>query len=296
MIRRLTLLAAFALLSAGLPGACRAGDDLEWEPEIPDHLSRVSIHGYGELHYNNPKTGAAVPDGGDTPAQMDFHRLVIGVSYSFSERISFHAEVDFEHAATELELEMAYLDFLVTPEINFRAGSLLMPVGPLNEFHEPPLFYSVERPYVQAYIIPTTWQEGGAGIFGAAGGALRYRVYAVAGLDAKGFSASRGIRGGRGGVAEQPSEDLAVVGRLEAIGLPGIDAGFSFYKGGAGQGDEALEDASVGIVEGDVRFRTRGLDLRAVVARVGVGGADRISDVTGAEVGEVLLGWYVEGA
>jgi hypothetical protein len=277
------------------------GEEPGWEEEIgreeqsSEYLERISLHGYGELHYNNPETGSTVP-GNDDPAQMDFHRLVIGLSYPFSDRIVFHAEVDFEHAAQELELEMAYLDFLLMREFNIRAGSLLMPVGPLNEFHEPPFFYSVERPYVQTYIIPTTWQEGGLGIFGAFGGGNRYRVYAVSGLDASGFSPSGGIRGGRGKVAKQPSEDLAVVGRLEMVGIPGFDTGFSVYWGGAGQGIEELDEASVGIVEGDIRLRRNGFDIRAVVAWVGIGGADRIGEVIGDTVGSVLLGWYLEGA
>ncbi len=182
---------------------------------------RVSFHGYGEMHYNNPRTGSTVPQS-SAPAQMDFHRMVWGLSYHYNDRISLHTEVDFEHAATEIELEFAYLDFLVTPAFNVRAGSMLMPVGPLNEFHEPTLFYSVERPYVQNAIIPPSWQEGGVGVFGSVPGGIRYRVYLVSGLNAEGFSSATGIRSGRGHVAEAPSEDLAVVGRLEYIGLPGI--------------------------------------------------------------------------
>lgn len=174
----------------------------------------VSFHGYGEMHFNDPKTSSSVPDG-DAPARMDFHRMVWGLSYHFNDRFSLHTEIDFEHAANELELELAYLDYLINPLINLRAGSVLMPVGALNETHEPTLFYSVERPYVQAYIIPTTWMEGGAGIFGGFLDGFKYRAYLVNGLDASGFSASSGLRGGRSKVNNAPSEDFAGVGRLE---------------------------------------------------------------------------------
>jgi len=267
----------------------------EWEEEGAISGERISLQGYGELHYNNPKTGATVPSD-DDPAQMDFHRMVIGVSYQFSDRVILHTEVDFEHAASEMELEFAHIDFLVSEELNFRAGSVLMPVGPLNEFHEPPLFYSVERPYVQTYIIPTSWQEGGAGIFGSLQNKAQYRIYAVSGLNAGGFSGSKGIRGGRGKVAKSPSDDLALVGRMQYTGVPGFDAGFSFYWGGAGQSDSTLEGAAVRILESDVRFRRKGFDLKAVFVHVDVSKADRISDSTGQTVGETLLGWYVEGA
>ena len=41
-------------------------------------------------------------------------------------------------------------------------GLFLTPVGILNETHEPPTFYGVERNNVEKNIIPTTWWEGGA--------------------------------------------------------------------------------------------------------------------------------------
>ncbi len=256
---------------------------------------KLSFHGYGELHFNSPE-GSGVPDD-DAPAIMDLHRMVWGVSYQFNDRISVHTEVDFEHAATEIELEFAYLDFLITPAFNVRTGSMLMPVGPLNEFHEPPLFYSVERPYVQRTIIPTTWQEGGVGFFGAVPAGLKYRVYLVSGLNAEGFTASSGIRGGRGHVAEQPSDELAIVGRLEYVGLPGVDLGLSVYQGGANTiNDPGLSDAGVGIWEADARLRLAGLDLRGVVASITVDGADQISTFTGEDVGEEMMGWYLEAA
>ncbi|MEW6684034.1 MAG: hypothetical protein AB1451_14135 [Nitrospirota bacterium] len=256
---------------------------------------KLSFHGYGELHFNSPE-GSGVPDDAD-PAIMDLHRMVWGVSYQFNDRISVHTEVDFEHAATEIELEFAYLDFLITPAFNVRAGSMLMPVGPLNEFHEPPLFYSVERPYVQRTIIPTTWQEGGVGLFGSVPAGLKYRVYVVSGLNAEGFSASNGIRGGRGHVAEQPSEDLAVVGRLEYVGLPGVELGLSAYQGGANTTkNPALSDAGVGIWEADARLRMAGLDLRGVYTMIQVDGADQISAFTTETIGEEMTGWYLEAA
>ncbi len=270
-------------------------NEFDWEEEVLISDGRTSLNGYGELHYNSRKTGAGVPDSGDL-AQMDFHRMVIGLSHNFSDRISLHVEVDFEHAASELELELAYIDFLVRPEFNFRAGSVLMPVGPLNEFHEPTLFFSVERPYVQTYIIPTTWNGGGAGIFGSLQSGFRYRFYIVPGLDASGFSGSQGIRGGRGKVVKEPSEDLAVVGRLQYINIPGVDIGFSFYRGNTGQGEPGLRDTTAGILEGDFRLKHEGFDLRAVIARIDLGGADRISDFTGETIGDAMFGWYVEGA
>ncbi|MBI4715737.1 MAG: hypothetical protein HY760_07370, partial [Nitrospirae bacterium] len=68
-------------------------------------------------HYNLPETGSSVPKSTD-PNVMDFHRMVWGLSYRFDDRITLHTEVDFEHAATEIELEFAYLDFAIDPAFN----------------------------------------------------------------------------------------------------------------------------------------------------------------------------------
>lgn len=285
----------------------------EMEMETEEASSSLHLHGYGELHYNVPRDGGT--------SKMDLHRMVWGLSYEFNDWISVHTEVDFEHAAQEMELEFAYLDFLINPAVNVRAGLVLMPVGPLNEFHEPPLFYSVERPLVQKVIIPTTWQEGGAGIFGSPMEGLRYRVFVVSGLAGTGFRGSDGIRKGRGkgaGGEEKPKtgEELAVVGRLEYNLLAGVDLGTSLYFGEVDQNNKIAGDPSVAIYEFDGRVRMAGVDFQAVYAKIDIDEADNISratckageptsasTTTGAfipgalkceTVGEELVGWYVE--
>jgi len=296
-----TLSVLLMILVLGL--APQAGA-LEMEAEPARGESKLHMHGYGELHYNVPS------DGGNS--KMDLHRMVWGLSYEFNDRISVHTEVDFEHAAQEMELEFAYLDFLFNPAMNVRAGLMLMPLGPLNEFHEPPLFYSVERPAVQSSLIPTTWQEGGAGIYGSPAEGLQYRVYIVSGLAGQGFSASSGIRGGRGKAAggeggkPKTGEELAIVGRLEYTPLAGVDLGASYYTGGVDQSNNIPGDPSVTMYEGDVRVRQSGVDFQAVYVKIDIDDAAQINNarldskggpapLTGNKsVGEELVGWYVE--
>lgn len=267
-----------------------------------DNASKLHMHGYGELHYN-------VPSGGNS--KMDLHRMVWGLSYEFSDRISVHTEVDFEHAAQEMELEYAYIDFLINPALNVRAGLMLMPVGHLNEYHEPVLFYSVERPVVQKVIIPTTWQEGGVGIFGSPMEGLRYRLYLVSGLAGQGFRAKDGIRKGRGKVDggeahPQTGEELAIVARLDYSPMLGVDLGASFYNGGVDQVNNIGGNPSVTILEADIRVQSSGVDFLAVYTQIDVDdaaqiNADRVDSngistpLTGNKsVGEELVGWYVE--
>ncbi len=250
---------------------------------------KMHFHGYGELHYNNTS------EEGEND-KVEFLRMVIGLSYEFTESIILDAEVDFEHAATEIELEYAHLDLLINDAFNLRMGSMLMPVGYLNELHGPPRFYSVERPYVQRYVIPTTWQEGGLGALGSPVPEINYRVYVVGGLDASGFKGDSGIRKGRGKVASAKADDLAVVGRLEYGGITGFNLGVSGYFGDAAQGDPLLGNASVSIVEGDIRYRRKNVELTALMALADIDDTEKINALTGEVIGEEILGWYLEAA
>ena len=65
---------------------------------------------------------------------------------------------------------------------------MLMPVGIINERHEPPVYYGVERPFVDTVIMPTTWFEVGAGVHGEVGRGWRYRAYITSPLNAREFT------------------------------------------------------------------------------------------------------------
>ena len=246
-------------------------------------------HGYGELHYNRPH---------DEPDVVDFHRMALGLDYRMSRRGSLHTAVDFDHAAEEIELAFSYLDFDISPRLILRTGLMLMPVGPFNEHHEPTLFYSVERPHLQEKVIPVLWNEGGIGLLGDTSFGMQYRFYVVSGLNASGFSASNGIRGGRsrvtGGKGGAPitGDDFAVVGRME-YGISGFRTGWSGYHGGAGQGVASNTNVEVTILEGDIRYRLKGFNLSAIYAQVAIGNAEVLS---AKKVGEKMSGWSGEVA
>lgn len=267
----------------------------------PFDFSKFKFFGYGEMHFNN-RIGA-----GDN--EIDFHRLVLGVGYDFTDRIKLRTEVDFEHAFTEPELEYAYLDFLFKPSLNVRAGAVLMPMGVINQNHEPPTFNSVERPELYRVIIPTTWQEGGAGLFGKLPMGFDYQLYgvtmptALGDTDATSFSGSNGIRGGRGKLAEAKASDWGVTGRIQNTALPGLRLGTSFLIGNTGQGNDAISDGTLTMVEGDAKFSHSGFDLEGVVAFNHLSDAANINSALLARtpaftnfVASQMLGWYVEGA
>jgi hypothetical protein len=257
-----------------------------------------SLSGYMDFHFNKPEGGDGV---------LDFHRFVLLFNHSFTERLRFVGELELEHAlvegleeAGELELEQAYLDFLVTPKFNLRAGMLLTPVGIINERHEPPSFYGVERPFVDTFIIPTTWFDLGAGVHGDLGKGFSYRTYLMAPLDATGFTADEGIRGGRQKGFEANVRDVALTGRLEYRGRPGLVLGTSFWRGKTAFQTRRVH-SSVGLFEFDGRYSQGRLDLRGEFAQVFIDGAGELNDIVGRTIGvspniaRQLRGFYLEG-
>ncbi len=276
-------------------------DNLDQEVQGHEELERLGnfgkfhLFGYGELHYNHRR--------GPGANEIDFHRMVLGVGYDFTDWLQFRSEVDFEHAFKEPELEFAYVDFLIRPWLNVRAGSILVPMGVLNQHHEPPLFYSVERPEFYRVILPTSWQEGGAGIYGQLPAGFEYELYGVSMVDASGFNGSNGIRGGRGGVGEQIARDWGVTGRLQYKGVPGLRLGTSFMMGNTGQGDATINGGLLSLVEADAKYSFQGFDLEGAFAFTNLSDAGNVnlSRVTADPtftnfVGRQMMGWYLEGA
>ena len=115
---------------------------------------------YGELNYNRPTHDSK-------NAVADMRRFVLGYQHRFDDKTKAVTELEVEHAVSssddpgEVEVEQAYLERQLSPGIAVRAGLFLMPVGLLNENHEPTAFYGVERNFVETAIIPSTWREGG---------------------------------------------------------------------------------------------------------------------------------------
>ena len=288
------LVVSFVILL--LPALCwgqqpaKADDDAGFPSTGP-------LSGYMDFHFNKA-------DGED--GVLDFHRFVLLLSHSFSSRIRFVGELELEHAfvegleeAGELELEQAYIDFLLSPRLNLRAGMVLMPIGIINERHEPPVFNGVERPFVDTVIVPSTWFDVGAGVHGTLGRGFRYRAYAVSPLNALEFTADEGIRGGRQKGAEANVRNLAYTGRLEYLGVRGLTLGASAYTGEASFETPRL-DAGVTLGEVDARYRRNRLELRAQFAHVVIDDAARLNDSLGRIVGvspniaEALRGFYLE--
>ena len=265
----------------------------------------VSIGGYGEGVYKN--YAAKKQDGSESGKvdNFDWLRAIIYVGYKFNDKWLLNTEFEFEHASTgvagSVSAEFVHVEYLHKPGFNIRAGLLLMPMGLVNELHEPTVFMGVERPMVEKYILPTTWRENGIGVFGQSpDGVVSYRTYLVNGMKGSGFSSS-GLRGGRQKGSKAKSDDFGWTGRLDLTPRPGIVFGSATYLGKSGQdmklGTKNL-NVTTSIFEGHVDIRYQGLWLSALGALAKVGDAAEFNQAQGltgnASVGDELRGFYVQ--
>ena len=184
-----------------------------------------SIGGYGELHYNSSAQGEA-----DATKKLDFHRFIIYYAASFTEAWSFFSEVELEHnfvndGEGELELEQAFVEYRHNKG-GMKAGVILPTAGLINEYHEPPLFLSVERPEYSKYVIPTTWFGNGFSFNYKLMDGLKLRGAMLEDLNGEGIGA--GFRSARGKGYKTTAYDWTKNFSAEYTGLPGLRFGGSY--------------------------------------------------------------------
>ena len=264
----------------------------------------LSIGGYGEVRlrsYHNQ-------DDDDQNDIFDALRAVLYVGYKFNDKWVVNTELEFEHGGSggggSVSTEFATVDYLWREEANFRAGLVLIPMGFVNEIHEPTFFYGAERPEVERRILPSTWRENGVGVFGRLNDRVDYRFYVVNGFDGSGFS-SDGLRGGRQKGSRALSDDFAFVGRVDVDITDGLLFGGSVYTGQSGQeqtdDDTGLDlpDAHTTIYELHAQYKGYGASFRALWTQAFIDEAGSLSRALGKGQREAIAsqmnGWYVEG-
>ncbi|MCF6178725.1 MAG: hypothetical protein L3J63_04975 [Geopsychrobacter sp.] len=254
----------------------------------------LSIGGYGEGQYKK-----FIKDKEDKIDQADMLRAILYVGYKFSDQIIFNSEIEYEHA-NEASVEMASLDFLLSEKFNLRTGLLLAPVGLTNEMHEPTLFHGVDRPLVERQVIPTTWREMGVGVFGKLNDKVDYKLYVMNGFNGAAFT-EQGLRKGRQKGSKSKADDWALVGRVDYEPILGFSLGGSFYLGDSGQGqvvDGRGREADVftQIYEIHSVYKSRGLELKALVSQVMIDDSEIIQAQTGQDVPDQIFAFYSEVA
>lgn len=208
---------------------------------------KATIGGYADVMYNNLSRQNL-----DNPSRHSFgqQRMVPFIYADITDHVKFATEIEIERggpgapASTtsgggpdgSIQIEFAQMDYLVNEAINIRAGILLMPVGKFNLLHDSPLNDLVDRPMVSRIIIPSTWFEAGAGIYGTfyptSLSKLDYEIYAVNGMSqTAGAITDTGVRGARGSVSRDRDDNKAIVGRLAFSPRLGIEVAGSGFHG-----------------------------------------------------------------
>ncbi len=258
---------------------------------------------YGELNYNRPTRA-------NQNAQADVRRFVLGYQHRFDDKTKVVTELEVEHAVSsagdpgEVEVEQAYVERQLTPTWAMRAGLFLMPVGLLNENHEPTAFYGVERNFVETAIIPSTWREGGVQFVGNFNNGLTLQGGITTSFDLNKWDATsgEGKESPLGSIHQElalaKSHDLALFGAANWRGIPGLLLGGSIFTGQATQA-QAVEKARITLWDLHARWTPGRWDLSALYTRATISNTAALNATL---VGNPTLipksfdGYYVQGA
>ena len=183
--------------------------------------SPLSIGGYAKMDYYHKSN-----EGSDNGSNIDVYRFIPYFGYKFSDNIIMNTEIEFEHGGSKdgatgdgyVIIEFLYLDFLLDRKFNLRVGNQLMPMGLINERHEPTLFTTVQRPNTSKKLIPSTWHENGLMAYGQLTDNVSYKVGAFSALQLQ-----RGIGEGNDWLRDSRLGSFrADNGAGEDIGLAGV--------------------------------------------------------------------------
>ena len=275
----------------------------------PDYLKQAAAQGltfnfYGEMKWINKK-------GTD---YMDPHRFVLIPSYKLSDYAIFSSEIEIEHGGVEdtddgegrfdgeLEIEQFYIDAQINDWATWRSlGISLIPVGTINQYHEPDLFYSVHRPIMYKYVIPSTWMEAGTGFHGDVSGVdgLSYFAYLSEGLSSARATHTDGNwapRDTRPRLREKGGSDSLATSLKLAYAQGGFAGSVSTYQSNYssanGKTDLGLYDveASYNFIEGSLK----GVELIADYAWWDIDDPSKIVGAGATKTGDKVDGYRLE--
>ena len=274
-------------------------------PQSAAAANATTLWGYGEMNYNHPTARAA-------DAQADLRRAVIGFSHAFDEATHLYGELEWEHAvasaddAGETEVEQLYIEHALAPAYGVRAGLMLVPLGLLNEHHEPTQYFGVERNFVETAIIPSTWREGGVAMYGNTDFGLSWNAGIGTGPDLGKWdpASGEGRESPLGSIHQElqlaRARDPSLFAALNWTAIPGLNVGGGAFAGKIGQGaDFAGKDARLLLGEVHARWQTGPFDFSALYARGTISDTQALNLTFAGEstpVPKAFWGGYAQGA
>ncbi len=268
----------------------------------------IRLGAYAEIDYNQPLSSDTYEAG-----KLDVHRLVLFMGYSFSDRVQFVSEIEFEHVS-EVYVEQAFINYKIREGLNLRAGLMLVPMGIINEYHEPTTYNGVERPNLEGQIVPTTWREMGVGFSGNFPEmSLRYQVYAFNGFNgysdgAGNFRGKDAFRKGRQKGAESYMTSPNLSTKVDYYGIQGLKMGVSGYFGKSqsdmfkgllkddpeGNMNADSSRVDIAMLGFDARYQNQGFTARGMAVTSKNGNTAAYNGFTGNDLGSNLFGYYLE--
>ena len=308
-MKKLTI--ATLLLIVNVAFAQSVPDSISTNPQLQQNAAQrilsgnygksVTIGAYGEVTYNQPES---------ENGELDIQRLVLLLGYKFNEKTQFVTEIEIEHVE-EVFVEQAFVNYAVSDNVSLRGGLMLVPMGIVNEFHEPTTFNGTERPAIDNAIVPSTWREIGVGVNGRFPDAsLSYQAYVFNGFKsttsddeggAIGFlKGSNGLRGGRQKGIRSTVDSPTFSTKLDYYGIPRLRLGLAGYFGKTQADDdvEELDGANIGIsmVGFDARYAYRKITARGQFIYASLSDTENYNMLTGRDLGSALMGYYGEVA
>ncbi|HRH67886.1 MAG TPA: hypothetical protein PLB89_00125 [Flavobacteriales bacterium] len=301
-MRNLALAIALILLNTTQAQVLTKEDSLNAGLVRNDRTTLVS--GYGEIKVSYDQqlgTGEA-----------NLTRNVLFLGHRFNSRISFFSEMELENARVEggevggeLSMEQLFIKFDLTKEIYLTGGLFIPRLGIINENHLPTTFNGNDRPYVEQFIIPSTWREIGIGLYGRSTRwpGLNWSVAVQNGLDAGAFEHGTGIREGRGDGSNASASNLGLSGsllyytgdfRLQTSGYYGGSAGLTQREADSLQLDYGAFGTPVRLLEANAQYLGEKLRVKVLATQVEIADAERINRAYANNTPERMFGAYAE--
>ena len=302
-------------VAAATQTATQAAQQATVQAARAEPWNKFSLWGYGEVYYARPTHKAE-------QTKMDLARAVFGIGYQFDDKTRFNSEYEVEHAVSsaddpgEFEVEQFYIDRKINDSIGARAGLFLIPVGLLNENHEPTSFYGVQRNFVETLIIPSTWREGGLSFYGTTDSGFDWNVGLTTGMDLSKwdfapesalYTSALELINNDVAPFQATHQELALASAqhlsqyvsLNYRGVPGLTLGGTYFTGDAVPARPGIGSQRASLWETHARYQPGKWDLSALYARGTIsdaGAANALFPGTANPMPSKFDGWFVQAA
>lgn len=214
------------------------------------------INSYGSLIYKSEDVYSNIQD--TTPerrATTDLERVVLEFVYDFDEKWQVEIELEYEHGGTgstleydgfeefgefeteieaggEVIVEKLQVKYNANEYFTLKMGHIFVPVGLGTDLHKPSQYFSTQRHWSEATLMPQVWHETGINLISKWQG-FTVQTLITTGLNSEYFRTYNWVATGHQKRFEQVNaDDLAFTLRLDYGDIKADKGlGISFYTG-----------------------------------------------------------------